>query len=188
MLRFLQATTMVWKYPTHMSLLLFSYLVVSNSLQLHGLQHTRLPCPSLSPRVCSNSCPLSQRCRPTISSSGAPFSSCPQSCPASRSFPISQLFESGGQSVGDSASILPMNIQGWFPLGLTGLISLQSKGLWRAFSNTTVQFFGAQPFLLSTSHICTWLLEKPQLWLKCLCFLICCLGLSLLSFQGVSVF
>ena len=138
MLRFLQATTMVWKYTTHVSLLLFSYLVVSNSLQLQGLQHTRLPCPSLSPRVCSNSCPVSQWCHPTISSSAAPFSSCPQSCPASRSFPTSQLFESGGQSIGDSASVLPMNIQGWFPLGFTGLIPCCPKKFSGVFSSTTV--------------------------------------------------
>jgi len=117
MLRFLQATTMVWKYATHVSFLLFSYLVVSNSSQLRGLQHTRFPCPSLSPRVCSYSCPVSQWCHPTISSSASPFCSFPQSCPASRPFPMSQLFESGGQSIGDSASVLPMNIQGWFPLG-----------------------------------------------------------------------
>ena len=98
---------------------------MSHSLQHHGLQHTRLPCPSLSSKVCSNSCPLSWWCHPTISSSVAPFSSCPQSFPASESFPVSQFFASGGWSVGvsASASVLPMNIQGWFPLGLTGLIS-----------------------------------------------------------------
>ena len=112
------------------------------------------------------------------------------SFPASGSFPMSQFFASGGQSIGasTSASVLPMNIQDWFPLGLTGLIPLQSNELSRIFSSTTVQkheFFGAQPFLLSYSHICTWLLEKPQLWLyssfsakKCLCFLVCCLGWS----------
>ena len=134
----------------------------SDSLQLHGPQGARLPCPSLSPRVYSNSCPLSQWCYPTMSSSAAPFSSCPQSFPASGSFPMSQLFPSGGQSIGASASVLPVNIQGWFPLGLTGLISLLSKGLSRVLSNTTIwkhQFFGAQP-LWSNSHICTWLLEK----------------------------
>ena len=108
----------------------------------------------------------SRWCHPTISSSVIPFSSCPQSFPASGSFPVSQLFASGGQSIAVSAStsVLPMNIQGWFPLGLTGLISLQSKGLLRVFSSTTVrryQFFGAKPFLLSSSHIRTWLLEKP---------------------------
>ena len=103
----------------------------SHSLQPHGLQHTRLPCPSLSFRVCSNSCPLSQQHYPTISSSVAPFSSCPPSFPASQSFPVRQLFASCGQSIeaSASASVLPVNIQGWFPLGSTGLISLQSKGL-----------------------------------------------------------
>ena len=127
----------------------FSCSVVSDSLQPHGLQHTRPPCPSPSPRVYSNSYPLSQWCHPTISSSVVPFSSCLQSFPASGSFPMSQFFTSGGQSIGisASASVLPMNIQNWFPLGWTGWISLQSKGLSRVFSNTTVQnhqFFGAQ--------------------------------------------
>ena len=143
---------------------------MSNSLQPHGLQHTRLPCPSSSPKAFSNSCSLSQWCHPTISSSVIPFSSCPQSFPASGSFQMSQFFASGGQSIGVSAlaSVLPMNIQDWFPLGWTGWISLQSKGLSRVFSNTTVQnhqFFNAQPSLLSTSHFYTWLLEKPQFWL-----------------------
>ena len=106
---------------------------MSNSLQPHELQHARLPCPSLSPYVCSNSCPLSQWCHPTISSSVIPFFSCPQSCPASGSFSMSQNFASGGQSIGASASAsdLPMNTQDWSPLGWTGLISLQSKGLSR---------------------------------------------------------
>ena len=118
----------------------------------HELQHTTLPCPSLFPRVCSNSCPLSQWCHPIISPSVTRFSSCPQSFPASGSFPMSPLLASGGQSIGvsASASVLPMHIQGWFPLGLTGLISLQSKGLSRVFSSITVwkhQFFGAQPSL-----------------------------------------
>ena len=126
-----------------------SCLVVSDSLRLRGLQHTRLPCPSLSPRACSNSCPLNRRCHPTILSSVVPFSSCLQSFPASGSFPMSQFLTSGGQSIGvsASASVLPMNIQDWSPLGWTGLISLQSKGLSRVFSNTTVQkhqFLGAQ--------------------------------------------
>ena len=109
--------------------LLFSHKVVSNSLRPHGLQHARPPCPSLSPGVCSNSCPLSRWCHPTISSSVIPFSSCLPSFPASRSFPMSWLFTSGGQSIGASASasVLPMNIQDWFPLGLTGLISLDSQ-------------------------------------------------------------
>ena len=127
----------------------FSCSVMSNSLRPHGLQHARLPCPSPTPRAYSNSCPLSQWCHPTISSSVIPFSSCLQSFPASGSFPVSQFFASGGQSIGVSAlaSVLLMNIQGWFPLGWTGWISLQSKGLWRVFSNTTVQkhqIFGAQ--------------------------------------------
>ena len=126
---------------------LFSCSVMSDSLGPHGQQHTRLPCSSVSPGVCSNSCALSQWCHPTISSSVAPFSSCPQSFPVSGSFPMSQLFTSGGQRIGASASVFPMNIQGWFPLGLTGLISLQSKGLWRVFSSTIVQkhqFFNVQ--------------------------------------------
>ena len=121
----------------------------------HGLQHSRPPCPSLSPRVGSNLCPLSQWCHPTIASSVISFSPCLQSFPASGSFPVSQLFESGGQTIGASAlaSVLPMNIQDWFPLGLTGLI-LQSKGLSRVFSNTTVwrhPFFGAQLSLWSNA-------------------------------------
>ena len=127
----------------------FSCSVVSNSLRPHGLQHSKLPCPSLSPRVYSNSCPLSQWCHPTISSSVIPFSSYLQSFPASGSFQMCQLFTSGGQSIrfSASASVLPMNTQDWFPLGWTGWISLQSKGLSRVFSNTTVQkhqFFCAQ--------------------------------------------
>ena len=115
--------------------------VTSYSLQPHGLQHARLPCPSPTPGVYSNSCPWSQWCPPTISSSVVPFSSYLQSFPASGSFSMNQFFTSGGQRIGvsASASILPMNIQGWFPLGLTGWISLQSKGLSRIFSNTTVQ-------------------------------------------------
>ena len=122
---------------------------MSNSLQPHGLQHASLPCPSLSPGVCSNSCPLSRWCHPTISSSVTPFSSCPQCFPASGSFPMSQLFAWGGHSIGASASasVLPMNIQGWFPLGFTGLILL-SKGLSRVFSSTTFwkrQFFSVVP-------------------------------------------
>ena len=135
-------------------------------LQIHGLQHARLPCPSPSPRACSNSYPLSWWCHPTISSSVVPFSSCLQSFPASGSFLMSQLFTSGDQSIGTSASasILPLNIQDWFPSGLTGWISLQSKGLSRVFSNTTVQthqVFGAQLSSQSNSHIHTWPLEKP---------------------------
>ena len=118
-----------------------------NSLWTHDLQDARLPCPSLPPRVCSNSCPLSQWCHPTISSSVAPFSSCPQSFLASGSLPMSRFFASDGQSIGGSALVLPMNIQGWFPLGLTRLISLLSKGLSRVLSSTTIgkhQFFGSQ--------------------------------------------
>ena len=127
----------------------FSRSVVSNCLEPHGLQHSRLPCPSSTPGACSNSCPLSWWCHPTISSSVVPFSFHLQSFPTSGSFQMSQCFISGDQSIGVPASIsvLPMNIQGWFPLGLAGLISLQSKGLSRVFSNTTVQkyqFFGAQ--------------------------------------------
>ena len=136
------------------------------TLQPHRLQHIRLPCPSPSPRACSNSGPLSRWCHPTISFSVTPFSSCFQSFAASGSFPASQFFTSGGQSIGASASalVLPVNIQDWFPLGFTGLICLQSKGPSIVFSNTTVwkhQFFSAQPSLWSNSHICTWLLEKP---------------------------
>ena len=114
---------------------------MSDSLLYHGLQHARLPCPSLSPRVCSISCPLSHWCppSPTIPSFVTPFSSCPPSFPASESFPMSWLFASGGQSIEASASVLPMNIQGWFPLGLTGLISLLSKGLLRVFFSITIR-------------------------------------------------
>ena len=117
----------------------FSRSVVSDSLHPHGLQHARLPCPSPTPRACSNSCPSSQWCPPTISSSVIPFSSCLHSFPASGSFPVSQFFASDGQSIGASASVLLMNIQGWFPLGLTGLLFLRSRGLSRVFSSTTVQ-------------------------------------------------
>ena len=127
----------------------FSCSVVSYSMQPHGLQHTRPPCPSPTPGVYPKSCPLSWWCHPTISSSVVPFSSHLQSFPASRSFSMSQFFTSGGQSIGvsASASVLPMNIQDWSPLGWTGWISLQPKGLSRVFSNTTVQkhqFFSAQ--------------------------------------------
>ena len=144
--------------------LLLSCQVVSNSLQPHGLQHPSLHCSSLSPVVCSNLCSLSRWCHPNISSSVASFSSCPQSFPVSGSFTICQLFTSGGWSIGASASALPMRIQGWFPLGLTGLISLLSKGLLRVFFSTRIwkhQFFGTQPSLWSNSHICTQLLDKP---------------------------
>ena len=123
----------------HTSSVQFSHSVVSNSLRPHELQHTRPPCPSPTLRVYSNSCPSSRWCHPTISSSVVPFSSCLQSFPASGAFPMSQVFTSGGQSIGVSAStsVLPMNTQDWFPLGWTGWISLQSKGPSRVFSNTT---------------------------------------------------
>ena len=145
----------VGKVDSHIQVVLnissvqFSHSVMSNSSWPHGLQHARLPCPSPTPEACSNSCPLSWWCHPIISSSVVPFSSCLQSFPASGSFRKSQFFASGGQSIGVSAlaSVLPMNIQDWFPLGWTGWISLQSKGLSRVFSNTTVQkhqFFGTQ--------------------------------------------
>ena len=130
---------------------------MSDSFRPHGLQHTRLPCSSPTPRAYSNSCPSSQWSHPTISSSVIPFSSCLQSFPASGSFPVSQFFALGGQSIRISASssVLPMNIQDWFPLGWTGWISLLSQGLSRIFSNTTVQkhqFFGSQLSLQSNSH------------------------------------
>ena len=135
----------------------FSRSVVSDSLQSHESQHARPPCPSLTPRVYSNSCPSSWWCHPATPSSVVPFSSCPQSLPASGSFPMSQLFAWGGQSIGvlASASVLPMNTQDWSPLGWTGWISLQSKGLSRAFSNTTLQkhqFFSAQLSSQPNSH------------------------------------
>ena len=141
---------------------MFSHSFVSDSLWPHGLQQSRLPCPSLSPRVCTNSCLLSHWWHPTISSSVALFSSCSQSFPASGSFPISWLFTLGDQNIGasDSASVSSVNIQGRFPLGLTGLVSLLSKGLSRAFSSTTIwknQFFSTQPSLWSNFHIHTWL-------------------------------
>ena len=140
--------------------------VVPNSLWPHESQHARPPCLSPSPGVHSNSCPLSQWCHPAISSSVVPFSSCPQSLPASKSFPMSQLFTWGGQSTGVSAlaSFLPKKSQGWFPSEWTGQISLQSKGLSRVFSNTTVQkhqFFSTLLSSHSNSHIHTWPLEKP---------------------------
>ena len=144
----------------------FSRSVVSDSLQPHQSQHARPPCPSPTPGVHSNLHSSSRWCQPTISSSVIPFSSCPQSCPALVSFPMSQLFTWGGQSIGVSAlaSVLPMNTQDWSPLEWTGWISLQSKGLSRVFSNTAVQkhqFFGAQLSSQSNSHIHTWPQEKP---------------------------
>ena len=148
------------------SLVQFSCSVVSDSLQPHESQHARPPCPTPTPGVYPNSCPLSQWCHPAISSSVIPFSSWPQSLPASGSFPMSQLFAWGGQSIGvsASASVLPLNTQDQSPLEWTGWISLQSKELLRVFSNTTVQkhqFFGTQPSSQSNSHIHTWPLEKP---------------------------
>ena len=144
----------------------FSRSVMSDFLRPHESQHARFPCPSTTPRVYPNSCPLCPWCHPAISSSVIPFSSCPKSLPASGSFPMSQLFASGGPSIGVSASVsvLPMNTQNWSPLGWTGWISLQSKGLTRVFSNTTVQkhqFFSTQLSSQSKSHIHTWPLEKP---------------------------
>ena len=166
----------------------FSRSVVSDSLRHHRLQHARPPCPSPVPGVYPNSCPLSQWCHPTISSSIVPFSSHLQSCPASGFFPMSKFFASGGQRTGvsASASVLPVNIQDWFPLGWTGWIFLQSKGLSRVFSNTTVQkhqFIDTQlSFIVQLSHpymttgktivLTRWTFVGK--W--CLCFLICCLG------------
>ena len=160
---------------------------MSDSLQPYGLQHSRFLCPTLSLRAGSNLCPLSWWCYLTISSK-LPSSPFAFSLSQPQVSPVSQLFTSGGQTIQVSASVLPMNIQGWFPLALIDLISLLSEGFSRVFSSTTVwkyQFFGAQPSLWSKSHIHTRLLEKPQLWLYgvllakwCLCFLICCLGLS----------
>ena len=146
----------VWQKPTQYckasQSVQFSHSVVSDSLQPHGLQHTRTPCPSPTHGFYSNSCPLSPWCHPAISTSVIPFSSCLQSFPASGSFQMSQLFTSGGQRIGvlASASVLPMNTKDWFRLEWTGWISLQSKGLSRVFSNTIVQkhqFFGSQLYL-----------------------------------------
>ena len=148
----------------------FSCSVVSNSLWPHESQHARPPCPSPTPGIHSDSGPSSQWCYPAISSSFVTFSSCPQSLPASESFPMSQLFAWGGPSTGFSAlaSVLPKKSQGWSPSEWTGWISLQSKRLSRVFPNTTVQkhqFFGTQPSSQSNSHIHTWPLEKPEPWL-----------------------
>ena len=143
----------------------FSHSVLSESLQPHESQHARPPCPSPTPKVYPNPCPSSWWSHPTISSSSIPFFSCPQSFPISWSFQMNQLFASGGQSIGVSASsVLSLNTQDWSPLGWTGWTSLHSKGLSRVFSNTTAQkhqFFGAQLSLQSNSHIHTWPLEKP---------------------------
>jgi len=154
------------KTSTNFSSVQSSCSVVSDSLWPHESQHARPPCPSPTPRVHPDSRPSSQWCHPAISSSVVPFSSCPQSLPASGSFPVSQLFTSGGQSTGVSAlaSFLPKNTQDWSPSEWTGWLSLQSKGLSRVFSNTTGQkhqFFGTQPSSQSNSHIHTWPLEKP---------------------------
>ena len=148
----------------------FSRSVMSDSLRPRESQHTGPPCPSPSPGVHPDSHPSSRWCHPAISSSVIPFSSCPQSLPASEPFPMSQLFAWGGQSTGVSAlaSVLPKNTQGWSPLGWTGWIFLQPKGPSRVFSNITVQkhqVLGAQLSLWSNSHIHTWLLEKPEFWL-----------------------
>ena len=162
----LQVSTMASGYC--ISSVQFSHSVVSESLQPHESQHARPPCPSPTPGVHSDSHPSSRWCHPAISSSVVPFSSCPQSLPASESFPMSQLFAWGSQStrVSALASVLPMNIQDWYPLGWTGWISLQSKGLSRVFSNTTVQkhqFFIAQPSSQSNSHMHTWPQENHSL-------------------------
>ena len=163
-IRFGQVYPGVWIFQ--FSSVQFSSSVMSDSLQPHEPQHTRPPCPSPTPGVHPNPCPLSRWCHPTISSSVVPFSSCPQSFLASGSFQMSQLFASGSQGIGLSAStsVLPMNTQDWYPLRWTGWFSLQSKGLSRDFSNTTVQkhqFFGTQLSSQSNSRIHTWPLEKP---------------------------
>ena len=159
---------------------------MSDSLWPHGVQHTGLLCPSPSPGAWSNSCPLSQWCHLTISSSVIPFS-CPQSFPAPGSFAMSQLFASGGQSIGVSASVLPMNIQDWFPLGLTGLISLLSKELSRVLQHHNLKASILQHsalFVAQVSHLCMTpgktivSLYKPLSAKWCLCFLIGCIGLS----------
>ena len=157
----------MWKTASqYFSSVQFSGSVMNDSCWPHESQHARPPCPSPTPGVYPNSCPSSWWCPPTMSSSVVPFSSCPQFLPASGSFPLSQLFTWGGQSTGvsASASVLPMKTQDWSPLRWTGWISLQSKGLSRVFSNTTVQkhqFFGVQPSSQSNSHIHTWPQEKP---------------------------
>ena len=150
----------------HASSVQVTHSVVSDSLQPHESQHSRPPCPSTTLGIYSNPCPSSRWCHPAISSSAVPFSSFPQFLPASGSFTMSQFSASGGQSIGvsASASVLPVNTQDWSPLGWTGWISVESKGLSRVFSNATVkkrQFFGAQLSTQSNSHIHTWSLEKP---------------------------
>ena len=158
----------IFKFLWTLSSFQFSCSVLSGSLWPHELQHARPPCPSSTPGVHSDLRPSSQWCHPAIPSLVVLFSSCPQSLPASESFPMSQLFTWGGQSTGVSplASFLPKKSQGWSPSEWTGWISLQSKGLSRVFYNTTVQkyqFFGTQPSSQSNSHIHTWPLEKPSL-------------------------
>ena len=155
-----------YNFDTYLFSFQFRHSVVSDSFWPHELQHTRPPFPSQTPGVYANSCPLSWWCHPTISSSTIPFFYRPQSLPGSGSFPMSQLFVWGGQSirVSASASVLPVNTQDWSPLWWTGWISLQSKGLSRVFSNTTVQkhpFFSAQHSSQSNSHIHTWPMDKP---------------------------
>ena len=163
------------------------FAAMFNSLVSHGLQHASLPCPSLSPRICSNSCPLSWWCHSTISSSVNPFSSWSQSFPASGSFPMSQLFSSAGQHIeaSASASVIPMDIKEWFPLGLTCLIALKSKGLSRVFSSTTIwkhQFFGVQPSLCQLTSLWVTIGKTIALtrwtFVSIVISLLCCLGLS----------
>ena len=163
---------------------------MSDSLWLHGLQHVRLLCPPLSPRVCSNSCPLSWWCHPTISSSVTPFSSCPQSFPSLGSFQISRLFASGGQSIGASASVLSMNTKGWFPLELRVLISLHPRDSQESSSASQLESISSLVLSLLYGPTLTsihdywknhsfdypFIIVAVQQW--CLCFLICCLGLS----------
>ena len=177
----------------------FSHWVVSDSLWPHRLQQARLPCPSPIPRAYSNSCPSSRWCHPTISSSVTPFYSCPQSFPASRSFRMSQLFISGGQSIGASASVLPMTIQNWFPLGLSGWISFAVQGTLKSLlqhhsSKASILWCSAF-FILQLSHPYmttgkTIALTRRTFVGKVthLCFFICCLGWSYLFFQGASIF
>ena len=172
--------------------LLFIHWVVTSSLRPHGLQHSRLPCPSLSPRVCSKSCPLSWWCRPTVSTSIAPFTVCPQSFPESGSFPM--IGSSHHVAKYWSFTFSPSKeFQGWFLIGSTGLMSLQPTGLSRVFSRTTIQkqqFFGNQPSLWSNSHIHTRLLKKRSFDYMdfsgqvLLCFLKHCLCLSQVFFHG----
>ena len=162
-----QFTALIKNFNSTPSFSSVQCLVTSDSLQPHELQHARPLCPTPTHGVYSDSCPSSWWCHPAISSSVIPSSSCPQSLPASGSFPMSQLFSWSGQNIGvlASASVLPVNTQDWSPLGWTGWISLQTKGFSRVFSNTTIQkhqFFSAQLSSQSKSHIHTWPLEKPH--------------------------